>query len=125
MAKFAVTLVHGHGWDASRPIREQDGWDAHAAFMDGLVDDGFLIVGGPLGAGDRTLHLIEAEDELAIRARLGEDPWATAGLLNVGSIERWALWLDGRQRNARSSTDPGSTDPGSTDPAIAATRRAR
>lgn len=34
------------------------------------------------------------EDE--IRARLAEDPWAAAGLLEVGSIEPWALWLDGR-----------------------------
>jgi len=97
MANFAVTLIHGLGWDDARPIRKQDDWDAHATFMDGLVDDGFLIVGGPLGAGDRTLHLIEADDELEIRARLGEDPWATADLLRIGSIEPWALWLDGRE----------------------------
>lgn len=96
MANFAVTLVHGPGWDDSRPIRKQDGWDAHAAFMDALVDDGFLIVGGPLGAGARTLHLIEADDERQIRARLSEDPWATADLLKVGSIEPWALWLGNR-----------------------------
>lgn len=93
MANFAVTLVHGPGWDDSRPIRQQQEWDAHAAFMDGLVDAGFLIVGGPLGAGDRSLHLIEADDEPEIRARFGEDPWAAAGLLRVGSIESWALWL--------------------------------
>jgi len=96
MANFAVILVHGPGWDDSRPIRKQDHWDAHAQFMDGLVDDGFLVVGGPLGAGDRTLHLVEAEDELEIRARFGEDPWAVADLLKVGSIEPWAIWLDGR-----------------------------
>jgi hypothetical protein len=97
MASFALTLVHGPGWDASRPIREQDGWDEHAAFMDGLVDDKFIIVGGPLGSGDRTLHLVEAPDETAVRSRLAKDPWAGAGLLLVGSIEAWALWLDGRR----------------------------
>ena len=47
MATFAVTMVHGPHWDRSRPIREQDGWDEHAAFMDGLVDDGLIILGGP------------------------------------------------------------------------------
>ena len=98
MATFAVTLVHGPGWDSAQPIRSQDAWDAHAAFMDGLVDDEFLVVGGPLGDGDRTLHLIEAADEREIRARLGQDPWATAELLQVSSIEPWALWLDGRPR---------------------------
>lgn len=96
MTTFALTLVHGPGWDASRPIRSQDGWDEHAAFMDGLVADGFLILGGPLGAGERSLHLIEAGDEEEIRARLSHDPWASAGLLQVGSIEPWALWLDSR-----------------------------
>jgi uncharacterized protein len=97
MPNFAVTLVHGPGWDDSRPIRSQDGWDAHAAFMDGLVDGGFVIVGGPLGAGDRTLHAVEAADEDEVRARLAEDPWAAAGLLRIGTIEPWALWLDGRR----------------------------
>lgn len=59
-------------------------------------------MGGPLGTGDRSLHLIEADDELESRARFSEDPWATADLLRVGSIESWALWLDGRlQRTER------------------------
>jgi hypothetical protein len=101
MATFAVTLVHGPGWDSTRPIRGQDGWDAHAAFMDGLVEAGFLIVGGPLGNGDRTLHLMEAADEDQLKRLLSEDPWAGAQLLRVGAIERWALWLDGRPGQGR------------------------
>ncbi len=99
MANFAVTLVHGPGWDPSRQIREQDGWHEHAAFMDGLVDDGFIILGGPVGDSEQTLHAVEAADEHEIEARLAEDPWASAGLLLIGTIEPWALWLDGRQRN--------------------------
>jgi uncharacterized protein YciI len=99
VANFAVRLVHGPGWDPSRPIREQDGWDAHAAFMDGLVDDGFIILGGPVGSGEETLHVVEAADEDEIRARLARDPWASAGLLQVGRIEPWMLWLDGRAGN--------------------------
>jgi uncharacterized protein YciI len=99
MANFAVRLVHGPDWDSSRQIREQDGWDEHAAFMDGLVEDGFIILGGPVGNGEQTLHAVEAEDEDAIRGRLARDPWASAGLLRVGTIEPWALWLDGRPRN--------------------------
>ncbi len=97
MATFALTLVHGLGWDDSRAIREQDGWDEHAAFMDSLVADGFIVLGGPLGAGARTLHLVRAGDEAEIRARVAGDPWAGAGLVRVGSVEPWALWLDGRR----------------------------
>ena len=97
MANFAVRLGHGPGWDTSRPIRAQDVWDQHAAFMDGLVDDGFVVVGGPVGDGEETLHLVEAADESEIEARLAEDPWASAGLLVIATIEPWALWLDGRR----------------------------
>jgi uncharacterized protein len=64
--------------------------------MDGLVDDGFIIIGGPLGDGSTSLHAVEAANEAHIRARLAADPWARMDLLRVGSIQPWALWLDGR-----------------------------
>lgn len=99
MANFAVRLVHGRGWDPSRPIRDQDAWDVHAALMDGLVDDGFIILGGPVGDGEQTLHVVEAPGEHEIEERLAKGPWALAGLLQIGVIEPRALWLDGRRRN--------------------------
>jgi hypothetical protein len=67
--------------------------------MDGLVDDGFVIIGGPIGDGEQTLHVVEAADESEIKTRLAGDPWASAGLLRIGTIERWALWLDSRSAN--------------------------
>lgn len=97
MATFAVRLVHGPGWDSARPIRSQDAWDEHAAFMDGLVDDGFIVLGGPVGDGEESLHVVEAAEEHDVRARLAEDPWAKARMLQIGSIEAWALWLDSRR----------------------------
>jgi hypothetical protein len=99
MANFAVRLVHGLGWDPLRQIRDQDGWDEHAIFMDGLVDDGFVILGGPVGDGEQTLHVVQAADEDDIKARFAGDPWASAGLLRISTIERWALWLDSRPGN--------------------------
>jgi uncharacterized protein YciI len=102
MANFAVRLVNGPGWDAARPIRSQDAWDEHAAFMDGLVNEGFIILGGPVGDGEQTLHVVEAADENQIRERLADDPWASAGLLQIGTIEPWALWLDSRPASSGS-----------------------
>jgi uncharacterized protein YciI len=95
VAFFAVTMESGPNWDHSRGRREQDAWDEHAAFMDGLVEDGFLILGGPLD-DVRTLHAIEAADEEAVRDRFAQDPWAPLGLLRVAKIEPWTIWLDGR-----------------------------
>ncbi len=97
MAHFALVLVHGPGWDASRAIREQPGWTAHAAFMDSLVADGFILLGGPVGDGQQTLHVIEADHEDQVRQRVAEDPWARDRLLEVGSVQPWALWLDFRE----------------------------
>jgi uncharacterized protein YciI len=101
---FLVILRRsGPEYDHAKPLEEQLGWDEHAAFMDGLVDDGFIILGGPVGEGDppeETLHAVEAADEDEIRTRLARDPWARAGLLRVGSIEPWALWLDSRLSEA-------------------------
>ncbi len=97
MANFALILVHGPGWDDALGIREQADWTEHAAFMDGLVIDGLILVGGPLGDGQQTMHVVEAHDEEEVRRRLAEDPWARAGLLEVGSIQTWALWLDFRE----------------------------
>jgi uncharacterized protein YciI len=99
MANFAVRLAHGRGWDSSRQIRDQDAWDEHAAFMDGLVDDGFIILGGPVGDGEETLHVVEAANERETRTRLAKDPWAQAGMLRIAAIEPWALWLDSRPWN--------------------------
>jgi hypothetical protein len=99
MAVFALTTRHGPGWDASRGIREQQAWDEHASFMDGLVDDGFVILGGPLDDGQRTLLMVEARDEQEVVARMGEDPWALLGLLRIGALDRWSIWLDGRDEH--------------------------
>jgi hypothetical protein len=55
VGSFLCTLVHGLVRDDERDIREQDGWDQHAAFMDQLVDDGVIIVGGPVGRSSTSL----------------------------------------------------------------------
>ena len=93
---FAVVLEHGGAWDDARGLREQDGWDDHAAFMDALVDDGFVVLGGPFGDGTRVLHAVAAEDEDAVRARLTADPWHADGHLRIVSVEPWTVLLDSR-----------------------------
>jgi hypothetical protein len=93
---FLVTIHRsGPEWDASKPLEEQSGWDAHAAFMDALVDDGFIVLGGPLGDEVRVVHAVEAESDAAIRARLAEDPWSGSHLV-IEAIDPWTIRLDGR-----------------------------
>jgi hypothetical protein len=67
--------------------------------MDGLVGHGFIILGDPACDGEQTPHAVEAADENEVRARVAADRWAAAGLLQIGTIEPWALWLDSRPQN--------------------------
>src|SRR6266849_6437696 len=76
---FHVVLRRsGPQWDPSRPMEEQSDWAAHASFMDGLVDEGFIVLGGPLADEHRVVHVVEAESEDAVRATLARDPWLAA-----------------------------------------------
>ncbi len=70
--------------------------DLLAHLRDLLADAGFIVLGGPVGDGEQTLNVVEAADENEIRTRLAQDPWALAGLLQIGTVEPGALWLDGR-----------------------------
>ena len=75
MAMFLVLLRRaGPEWDRSKPMEEQSGWDEHASFMDGLVDNGFLVLGGPLSDEVRVAHAVEAESDQAIRDTFARDP---------------------------------------------------
>jgi uncharacterized protein YciI len=94
---FHVVVVRaGPQWEASRPLEEQSGWDEHASFMDGLVDDGFIVLGGPLADEHRVVHAVEAESEDAVRATFARDPWSESHLV-VDSIEPWTIRLDSRR----------------------------
>jgi uncharacterized protein YciI len=91
---FLVKRAHGRRWDASRVRRQQDGWDEHAAFMDELVEERFIVLGGPVGEGDghSALLVVEADSEADVRARLAADPWGE-DMLETESIQPWTIFL--------------------------------
>ena len=93
---LVVNLRAGPEWDPSRPLEEQSGWPAHASFMDGLVESGFIVLGGPLADEHRVPLVVEAESEDVVRATLAQDPWSETHL-RIGSIDPWTIRLDGRR----------------------------
>ncbi|MGP6159319.1 MAG: YciI family protein [Vulcanimicrobiaceae bacterium] len=93
MPYFVVTLECGPAWDAARSMREQERWDEHAAYMDGLVEEGFIVLGGPLGDGPKRMLVVKAESEEAIERRLAPDPWRSMQLLRTVSVQRWKILL--------------------------------
>jgi uncharacterized protein YciI len=94
---FLVVLRRsGPQWNPSLPMEEQSDWPTHAAFMDGLVEDGFLVLGGPLADEHRVVHAVEAGSEAEIRATLARDPWSHTHL-RIESIDPWTIRLDSRR----------------------------
>lgn len=94
---FVVLRRTGPEWDASRPLEEQSGWTEHAAFMDGLTDSGFVVLGGPLNDEHRVALIVSAESEDAVRATLARDPWDQTHLV-IDAVDAWTIRLDGRGR---------------------------
>jgi len=94
---YVVERRSGPEWDASRPLEEQSGWDAHADFMERLVASGFVVLGGPLADERRVILAVEAASEDEVRATLARDPWSETHLV-VCSVVPGTIRLDGRVR---------------------------
>ena len=93
---FVVLRRTGPQWEPSQPMEKQADWPAHASFMDGLVDAGFVVLGGPLADEHRVVLVVEAESEDAVRSTLARDPWSETHLL-IDAIDRWTIRLDRRR----------------------------
>jgi hypothetical protein len=99
MPTYHVVLTRsGPSYDLERPLEEQSGWAEHAAFMDGLVHNEFLLLGGPLSDEMHVVHVVEAGSEAEVRATLARDPWSGSHLL-IDSVDGWTIRLDGRARD--------------------------
>lgn len=93
MELYAVRQRRGGPWDWTRGLRQQEGFAEHGRFVDDLVDDGFIVLGGPLEGDHEVLLIIDAPDDQAIRSRLADDPWIKNGMLTLDRIERWTILL--------------------------------
>jgi len=94
---LAVIRERGPAWDPKVPMHRQKMWEEHAAFMNALVADGVVVLGGPLGEGERVLLAMRAEDDRDVHRRLAGDPWSKRSLLITASIDAWTILLDGRE----------------------------
>jgi uncharacterized protein YciI len=94
---FLVVLRQsGPEFDRSRPLEEQSRWSEHADFMDRLVEDGFIVLGGPLAGEGRVAHAVQAASPEAVRETLARDPWSETHL-RIDTIEPWTVRLDARR----------------------------
>ena len=97
---FVIISSAGPNRDPSKGTREQPLWDEHAAFIDQLVAEGFILMGGPLVDEDgcaRCSLIVNADDENEVREKLKNDPWMKHGVLKLESVKRWQIFIDVRK----------------------------
>ena len=71
----------------------QADWAGHAAFMNALATERFVLLGGPLEGTSDVLLIVRARSPEEIRSRLALDPWEVTGLLRVTRVTPWTLRL--------------------------------
>ena len=94
---FVVISSAGPNRDRSMSTRGQPLWNEHAAFIDQLVAEGFILMGGPLVDEGGAMLIVTADDENEVGEKLREDPWYTHGILKLESVKRWQIFIDGRK----------------------------
>ena len=94
---FVVISSAGPNRDVSKGTREQPFWDEHAEFIDRLVAEGFILMGGPLVDEGGSLLIVNADGENEVRQKLKNDPWRDQGILKLESIKRWQIFIDARK----------------------------
>jgi uncharacterized protein YciI len=97
MSYFAVIREAGPAWTDEKGIAGQPAISDHAAFMNALADQGFVLFGGPLAGTEhgrlRALLIVNADSEAEIHRRLADDPWTPTQQLQITSIEPWNIFL--------------------------------
>jgi uncharacterized protein len=94
---FAVISSAGQNRDLSKGTREQPFWDEHAEFIDRLVAEGSILMGGRLVDEGGSLLIFNAENEKEVREKMKNDPWSEQGILKLESIKRWQIFIDERK----------------------------
>ena len=93
MPLYVVISEAGAARDLSIDTREQPFWDEHAAFIDALVEDGFIVLGGPFPDEGGAMIVVRADSEADVHARLDPDPWYRNDILRLVGVHRWELFI--------------------------------
>jgi uncharacterized protein YciI len=113
MSYFAVIREAGPSWTDGKGITEQAAVSDHAAFMNALADEGFVLFGGPLAGSEhgrlRALLTIDADSEAETYRRLADDPWELTEQLVTTSIEPWNIFVGAQRFSAAQAVTAAAT----------------
>jgi hypothetical protein len=99
--RVMVRFTAGPTWERGGDVREQPGWDAHAGFVDGLVERGTMVMGGPFADNSGTMILLEGVDAAAAERLVADDPFILNGVFVLEEVREWTIFVDGLSAKAR------------------------
>lgn len=91
--RVVVRFRAGPAWK-SGPPEDQPDWDAHAAFVDDLIDRGTFVMGGPFSDYSGTMVLLEDVTVEEARALVDWDPFVKNGVFVLESVQDWTVYVD-------------------------------
>lgn len=101
MSLFAVIREAGPSWTDGKGAFEQPAVNDHAAYLNVLASEGFVLFAGPLDGSEhdriRVLLIADAGSDTDVRRRLADDPWERTRRVVTTSVEPWNL-LVGAER---------------------------
>jgi uncharacterized protein YciI len=91
--RVIVRYRAGPSWDGGPP-EEQPDWDAHAAFVDALVERGTFVMGGPFSDYTGSMVLFEGVDAEEVRRLVADDPFVQNGVFVLDDVREWTVYVD-------------------------------
>src|SRR6266478_2864641 len=97
---FVVISSAGPNRDFSKDTREQPFWGEHAAFIDALVDEGFILMGGPLVDEGGSLMIVILNAGAGKVAKAGNLQSMIAGLFTAEGLNAEIISVAGKDVSA-------------------------
>jgi uncharacterized protein YciI len=91
--RVLVICNAGPAW-GSGPPEDQPDWDAHADWVDALIDAGTFVMGGPLSDYSGSVSLLEGLTAAEAEELIATDPFVLNGVFVVGSVRDWTVYVD-------------------------------
>ena len=91
--RVLVRFRAGPTWGSGPPEAQPD-WDAHAAFVDALVERGVLVMGGPFQDSTGAMLVLENVDEEEARSLVEPDPFVLNGVFLLDDVREWVVYVD-------------------------------
>jgi uncharacterized protein YciI len=93
--RVVVRVGPGPAWK-SGPPEEQPDWDAHAAFVDDLIERGFFVMGGPWTDRLGSMSIWEGLSAEQVREVVRDDPFVRNGVFVLEDVAGWTVYVDTR-----------------------------